>query len=116
MIMYNRDLVLPIDVKYNWNKNGNNYGDQELFNFATFDVVISSATKLRASIIDDVSGNIKKAQAKQKRYFDCRNLPKAEIHVDDTVLLFENQQAILLERWEVFTKVALSLCCYGYHS
>ena len=67
MMTYNSEVVLPLDVKYNLNKNGNSDGDQEPLDFATFDV-LSLATKA-SLIIDDVSGKIKKGQEKQKRDF-----------------------------------------------
>ena len=76
MIIYDHEPVLPSDVKYNLKKNRNSDADQEPFDFATFDVVLSSATKVRASIIDDVSYNNKKAQEKQKRDFDRRHCQK----------------------------------------
>ena len=66
MIMYNREPLLPTDVKCNLNKNGNSNGNQGLFDFAIFDVVLSSATKVRASVIDDLSGNIRKSPKKNK--------------------------------------------------
>ena len=87
--MHNLELVLPIDVKYNKNKNASNDCSQELFDFAIFDVVISSAIKVRASIIDDGFGKIKKAQEKQKRDFDRRHLSKAEIHADDNLFIVD---------------------------
>ena len=37
MMTYNSEVVLPLDVKYNLNKNGNSDGDQEPLDFATFD-------------------------------------------------------------------------------
>lgn len=70
---YNSEVVLPLDVKYNLNKNGNSDGDQEPLDFATFDV-LSLATKA-SLIIDDVSGKMK----------------KAKIHVDDAVPLRNNK-------------------------
>ena len=65
--------------------------DQEPFDFATFDAVFSSATKVRASIADDAAENIKTAQEKQKRDYDRRHLSKTEIRVDDIVLLKNNK-------------------------
>ena len=63
--MYNREPVLPIDVKHNLNKNGHNDSDQEPFDFATFDAVFSSATKVRASIAMQL--NIQKLPKKSKK-------------------------------------------------
>ena len=68
MITCNHEPVLPTDVKYSLNKNGNSDGDQELFDFATFHVIIFPATAVKASIIDDVSGNIQKLKKAKARF------------------------------------------------
>ena len=67
------------------NENGN--AVQELFDFATFDAVFSSATNVRALIIDNASENVKKAQGRKKLNFNRRHLSNIEICVSNTFLL-----------------------------
>ena len=92
---YNRDPVLPIDVKHNLDKdesqerrNREGDGDEEQpFDLGFFDAIFSLATKVRTTIADDAADNIKVAQKKQKRDYDSRHMSKTEIKVDDIVLL-----------------------------
>ena len=99
MLMFNREPVLPIDVKHNLDKNEskereNRQGDgdeEQPFDLDSFDAIFSSATKARTKIADNVADNFKAAQKKQKRDYDHRHMPKTEIKVDDIVLLKNNK-------------------------
>ena len=72
--MYNSEPVLPIDVKYNLDKdegkereNREGDGDEEQpFDLDFFDAIFLSATKIRTTIADDAADNIKAAQKKTK--------------------------------------------------
>ena len=68
MFMYNRELVVPIDVKYSSHRNGNSDGNQQVFGFVTFDVVFSLVTKARRSIINGISRNIKNLRKTKVRF------------------------------------------------
>ena len=65
MLMYNREPVLPIDVKHNLDKdeskereNREGDGDEEQpFDLNFFDSIFSSATKVRTTIADDAADN-----------------------------------------------------------
>ena len=100
MLMYNREPVLPIDVKHNLNKdeskereNREGDGDEEQpFDLNFFDAIFSSAAKVRTTIADDADNNIKAAQKKQKQDYDCRHMSKTEIKVGDIVLLKNNKR------------------------
>ena len=93
--MYNREPVLPIDLKHNLDKDESKEreqregdGDEEQpFDLDFFDAIFSSATKVRTTIADEAAENIKAAQKKQIRDYDRRHLSKTEIKVDDIVLL-----------------------------
>ena len=47
----------------------------------------SSATKVQTTMADDTADNIKAAQKKQKRDYDCRHMSKTEIKVDGIAVL-----------------------------
>ena len=74
MLMYNREQVLPIDVKHNLDKDGSKEpekiegdGDEEQpvdLNF--FDPIFSSATKVQTIIADNAAHNVKATQKKTK--------------------------------------------------
>ena len=110
--MYNREPVLPIDVKHILNKdeskereNREGYGDEEQpLDLDFFDAIFSSATKVRTTIADDAAGNIKDAQKKQKRDYDPRHMSKTEIKVNDIVLLkskkrFDRKCGTFSQKW-----------------
>ena len=86
-LMYNRDPVLPIDVKHNLLPCGEG---QDPFDKETFDAALSTALKIREAVTDEVAENIKKTQKKQKRDFDRRHLSGPGIRVGDAVLLRNN--------------------------
>ena len=68
MMLYNREPVLPIDVKHNLDKEKEGEIEdekQEPFDLEYFDAVFKSATKVRNSIKDDAAENIKAAQKKK---------------------------------------------------
>ena len=72
MLMYNREPVFPINLKHNLNKDEskepeNREGEvdeEQPFDLDFFDVLFSSATKIRPTIVDDAADNIKAAQKK----------------------------------------------------
>ena len=73
MMLYNREPVLPIDVKHNLDREKEGEiedENQEPFDLEYFDVVFKSATKVRTLIKDDASENVKAAQKKQKHDYD----------------------------------------------
>ena len=71
--MYNREPVLPTDVKHNLDKdeskereNREGHGDEEHpFDLDFFYAIFSPATKVRTTIADDAADNIKAAQKKK---------------------------------------------------
>ena len=65
MMLYNRETVLPIDVKHNLDREKEGKiedENQEPFDLEYFDAVFKSATKVRTLIKDDAAENIKAAQ------------------------------------------------------
>ena len=65
MMLYNREPILPIDVKHNLDREKEGEiedENQEPFDLEYFDAVFKSATKVRTLIKDDVAENIKAAQ------------------------------------------------------
>ena len=89
MMLYNRESVLPIDVKHNLDreKEGEIEDEhQEPFDLEYFDAVFKSATKVRTSIKDDAAENIKAVKKKQKRDYDRTHMSNPEISVDGMVL------------------------------
>ena len=90
VLLYNREPVLPIDVKHKLVAENEEFG--EPFDFEVFNSVIRSAKGIRKSIAEDVTKNIKAAQKKQKRNYDSRHTSKTEIFVNDLVLLRNNKR------------------------
>ena len=89
--MYNRDAVLPIDVKHKLSVT-DNFDDNEPFDMEMFDAVLASVIDIRTEIHYHAEENIKKVQNKQKRNYDRRHLCSADdIHVGDAVLLKNNK-------------------------
>ena len=74
MLMYNREPILPIDVKRKLDKDENKErenregdGDErQPFDLDFFDAIFSSATKVQTTTTDDATDNIKAAQKKTK--------------------------------------------------
>ena len=107
MMLYNREPVLPIDVKHNVNreKEGEiDHENQEAFDLEYFDAAFKSATKIITSIKDDAVENIKAAQKNQKRDYDSRHMSNLEIGVDDIALMKNNNRihrkdGKLLQKW-----------------
>ena len=90
-LLYNRDPVLPIDVKHNLQPSLIN--SNEPFDKETFEAVLSSAIKIRGNIIEEVADNIKNAQKKQKLGYDRRHLSNtADISVGSSVWLRNNKR------------------------
>ena len=69
MMLYNREPVLPIDVKHNL-VNESEQNNDETFDFEVFNAVLKSAGAIRDSIADEASKKIKSAQKKQMRDYD----------------------------------------------
>ena len=95
MMLYNREPVLPTDVKHNLDREKEGEiedENQEPFDLEYFNAIFKSATKVRISIKDDAAENIKAAQKKQKRDYDRRHMSNPEIRVDDMVLMKNNKR------------------------
>ena len=95
MILYNREPVMPIDVKHNLDREKEGEiedENQETFDLEYFDTGFKSATKVKTSVKDDAAENIKAAQKKQKRDYDRRHMSNPEIRVDDMVLMKNNKR------------------------
>ena len=76
MLMYNRDSVLPIDVKHNLDKDENKEKEMEMKNnhsISTF-LMPSFHQRQKTTIADDATNNIKATQKKQKRDYDRRHM------------------------------------------
>ena len=83
-LMYNREPVLPVDLKDGLNSEPVNLSepiDQDMFA-----VVFSTANLVRDRIHESAGGNIKKAQEKQKYNSDRRHLSFANVNVGNKVL------------------------------
>ena len=88
-MLYNRDPVLPIDLKYKESALG---GDEE-FDMDMFQEVLKAAKTLRNSIHEKASVNIKNAQARQKRDYDRRHSSgENQVRIDDKVLLWNDRR------------------------
>ena len=83
--MYNWELVSPIDLKYGLNYQPACSYDSP-FHQNMFEAVFASANTIRVDIHEAAGRNIKKAQEKQKRVFDPRNLSSTNVKVGDRVL------------------------------
>ena len=95
MMLYNREPVLPIDVKHNLDREKEGEiedENQEPFDLEYFDAVFKSATKVRTSIKDDAAENIKATQKKQKREYHRSYMSNPEIRVDDMMLMKNNNR------------------------
>ena len=83
--MCNREPVLPVDLKYGLDSEPASSYDG-IFNQDMFEAVFASANTIRVDIHEAAGRNIKKAQEKQKRVFDPRNLSSTNVKVGDRVL------------------------------
>ena len=88
--MYNREPVLPVDLKYGLNSEPASSYDDPL-DQVMFEAVFASAKTIRVDIHKAAGRNIKKAQEKQKRDFDRWHLSSTNVKVRDRVLL-ENKR------------------------
>ena len=88
--MYNREPVLPVDLKYGLNSEPASSYDGP-FHQDIFEAVLASAKTIRVDIPEAAGRNIKKAQEKQKRDFDRLHLSSTNVKVGDRVLL-ENKR------------------------
>ena len=66
-LMYNREPILPIDVKYNFDQQDEVYNNTFPFDQETFDAIFSSALNLQRGVHETAEQNISKAQEKQRR-------------------------------------------------
>ena len=88
--MYNREPVLPVDLKNGLNSElASSYDD--LSDQDRFEAVFASANTIRVDIHEAARRNIKKAQEKQKHDFDYRHLSSINVKVGDRILL-ENKR------------------------
>ena len=63
--MYNRHLILPIDIKYGLiDNNADKEPESNPYDITTFQAVLESATLIREASNKKASQNIKKGQAK----------------------------------------------------
>ena len=91
-LLYNRDPVLPIDIKHNL-PNAENRDPDDPFDMEMFDSVLASAITIREEIHEEASENIEKAQKKQKTNYDNRHQSSStDICVGDEVLLRNNKR------------------------
>ena len=92
MMLYNREPVLPIDVKRNLDREKKKWNwkwkPRTIWSII-FRCSFKSATKVRTSIKDDAAENIKAVQKKQKRDYHCRHM-----FDDDMVILMKNNKRI----------------------
>ena len=75
-LLYNRELVLPIDVKYKLSSTENSDPD-ESFDKNIFDAVSASSNVIREEVHTQAGENIKKAQKKQQHDYESRNKSSA---------------------------------------
>ena len=90
-MIYNREPILPIDVKHNLVAASNEQdmellGDNEQFQRSMFNAVLSSVKSLREEMHEEALKNIQKAQAKQKKDYDRRHSHASIIKIGDKVL------------------------------
>ena len=83
--MYNREPVLPVNLKYGLNPEPASSSDP--FDQDMFEAVLSSANTIRADIHEAAGRNIKKAQEKQKRDYVRRHLSSTKVKAGDKALL-----------------------------
>ena len=88
-ILYNREPILPVDLKYNLSSAS---AHNEVLDQHMFDAVLSSAITIRSKIHEDASTNILEAQGKQKRDYDRRHNSTTIIRIGDKVLLRNNKR------------------------
>ena len=86
-LMYNREPILPIDVKYNFDQQGEVYDDTFPFDQETFDAIFSSALNLRRGVHATAEQNISKAQEKQRRDYNRRHTLPTTIKCEEKVWL-----------------------------
>ena len=93
-LLYNREPILPIVVKYNLEGKvpaAESQGE-EPFDAQTFETVLSAAKVIRDGVHEDASKHISKAQEKQKRDYNRRHSLPCPIKVGDIVLLKNNKR------------------------
>ena len=88
-LWYNREPILPIDVKFNLADRKND--DTEPFDRETFEAVLASATTIR-EIHESASNNITKSSRGAKKDFDRRHLSSSDIKAGNYVLLRNNKR------------------------
>ena len=64
-LIYNRDPVLPIDVRFSLAEREVN--EAEVFDEETFKTILASAIRIRRKIHESATSNIQRAQDKPKR-------------------------------------------------
>ena len=84
-MLYNREPVLPIDVKYGLNPDGPTIDYP--FDLKTFKDIYSVTQSMRTEVHAKAGQNITKAQDKQKRDYNRRHAAPTKIQVGDEILL-----------------------------
>ena len=88
--MYNRHLILPIDVKYNLT---DKEPESNPYDITTFQAVLESAALIREATNEKASQNITKAQAKhQKDYNNRHSTISTTLPIGSKVLLQNQRQ------------------------
>ena len=90
-LIYNRDPVLLIDVKFSFTEREVN--ETKVFDEKTFEAILISAIRIRGEIHESATSKTRKAQGKQtKKDFDRRHLSNSKIKVGDLILLRNNKR------------------------
>ena len=91
-LIYSRDPVLPIDVKFSLAEREIN--ETEVFDEEIFEAILASTARISREIHESATINITKAQDKQKEDFDRRHTSNSEIKVGDLILLRNNKRTV----------------------
>ena len=83
-ILYGREPVLPIDVKYS----NQEIGENEQFDVAYVQHVVDVMCNIRAKVVGDVEENIKEAQEKQIKAYNRRHKGKYTFKAGDKKIKF----------------------------
>ena len=76
-LIYNKDAVLPIDVKFSLAEREVN--ETEVFDEGKFEAILASAVRIRGEFHESATGNIRKAQDKQNKTFIDAIFPTAKL-------------------------------------
>ena len=91
--MYNRHLILPIDIKYDLiNNNADKEPESNPYDITTFQAVLEPAALIREATNEKASQNIKKAQAKHQKEYNNRHSTIPTTLPIGSKLLLQNQR------------------------